>query len=169
MQLSSTYEQSMKTVQRFHVPQTQKEVNLPSSLTMDSRYLKSFTSSSRCPFTVMLVGVMWLRLLIKMLLFSSLISRPYALVTSSSPAVSSWSSAWLLPMRSMSSAKQRFEMDLPSMDLELWDSPSASSTMFSKKTVNKTGKRRQPWRTPTVFLKGSPMLWLVRTALLAFV
>lgn len=166
MQLSSTYEQSMKTVQRFYVPQTQKEVNLPSSLTTDSRYLKSFTLSSRCPFTVMLLGDVWLRLLIKMLLFPSLISMPYTLVTSSSPVVSS---AWLLPTRSMSSAKRRFEMDLPPMDLELRDSPSASSTMFSKKTVNKTGERRQPWRTPTVFLKSSPMLWLGRTALLAFV
>ena len=83
--------------------------------------------------------------------------------------VRSWSSASLLPMRSMSSAKRRFEMGLPPMDMELWNSSSASSMMFSKKTLNKTGERRQPWRTPIVVLKGSPMLLLIRTALLEFV
>lgn len=138
------------------------------TLTKDLRYLKSFSSSSRCP-AVMLVSVMWLRLLTYILLFSSLISMPYVLAIFSSLVVSSWSLASLLPMRTMSPAKRSFEMGLPSMDMELWNSSSASSMMFFKKMVNKTRKRRQPWRTPTGVLKGSPILLLIRAALLAFV
>lgn len=67
-------------------------VELPSALTKDPRYLKSFTSSSICPLIVMFGDGKCLWLLTRILLFSALISMPYALAASSSLVVICWSS-----------------------------------------------------------------------------
>lgn len=71
------------------------------------------------------------------------------------------------PIMSMASAKQKLEMVLPPMDMEVWNSCTAFSTMFSRKKLNKT--KWQPWWTLIAVLKDSPKLFLIRTVLLAWV
>ena len=95
-------------------------VELPSLDKVEPRYLKLSTSSRFCPFSMMEVAACWVRIFTVTLLFSALTSIPYARAVLSSLMVKSWSSASMLPMRSMSSAKCRLHSARPPMEMEIW-------------------------------------------------
>ena len=94
-------------------------VELPSLVKVKPRYLKLFTSSSFCPFSVMEVAASWVRLFTMTLLFSEFTSIPYAPVVLSNLVVRSWSYASLPPVRSISSAKCRLHSGRPPMEMEV--------------------------------------------------
>ena len=111
-------------------------------------------------------AVLAAEVLTNILLFSELISIPYALDLSENLSVSSCTSLLLLANRSMSPANLRLHKGLPPIEVDVWCSLRVSCMIFSRKILNRTGERMQPWQTPFVVLKKSPTQPLNTTALI---
>ena len=139
---------------------------VPSLHRVDPRYLKLFTSSNFWLFVLMSAPMFVL--LVMILLFSVVISIPYAVALSMSLLVKSWSSPQLLPIRLMSSANRKLHMGFPPIEMDVWWSWSVFCMIFPRNKLNRMGESKHPYRTPTVVLKNSPSWLSKRTALLEF-
>ena len=100
------------------------------------------TSSSGSPFMVMPEAILSVLLVLTSILYA------LALVTNLS--VSSCNSLLLLPIKSMSSAKRRLQIGLPSMVMEVWWSWKVVSIIFSWKVLKNSEETRHPCFTPIV-------------------
>jgi len=143
---------------------------VPSSATLEPRYLKDFTDCGLLPLTVMSILVL-LSLVAGVtiiLLFSALISISNADADLSSRSVSSASSFMLPAIRSVPSAKGRLLMlrppilTLPSKDSR------ASVVICSRKMLKRQGDSKHPCLTPTDVWNQSSMLLSGRTPQLVF-
>ncbi|KAF6040827.1 hypothetical protein EB796_000860 [Bugula neritina] len=129
----------------------------PSSGTTDPRYLKLLTVPSFSPLTFMSV-LMPSVLLVISLVFSALLSMPYAaeVVSNHSTSLASTCSSPASP--SMSSAKCKLVIVLPPMLTVPLCSSSPSVMILSKKMLKRDGESKQPCLTLTVVPNQSPML-----------
>ena len=67
----------------------------------------------------------------------------------------------------MSSANRKLVMVRPAMLIVPLCSSSTSDIILSRKMLKRVGDNMHPWRTPTVVWNQSPMLPLMKTALIA--
>ena len=138
----------------------------PCSDTNELRYLKLVTVSSFCPYTLISV-LMPLVLFVISLVFSALISMPYAVEASSRRSINFASSSSSPAKPSMSSAKRTLLIVLPPMlTVPSWCS-KASVRILSRNILKRVGENRHPCRTPIFVQNQSPMMLLKRTALVA--
>ena len=99
------------------------------------------------------------------MLFSWLISMPWAFEDSTSQFVRSCSSVLLPAIKSISSANLRLLIFQPPIEIVEVYSSSVFIIICSRKMLNNTRESRHPCLTPTVVLKKLPVTLLIRTVL----